>query len=275
MKITSYSLLCLVLALPLSQAADPSSAAPAAKTDAATPQLQLRGLLTIGNERQFSLVSPSRTAPAWVKLGDKVDGWELAEFKVAEEALVLKKEGQTFVLKLATSTIANVPADAAKATFAEAEEVLRKMDFERMMTKMMDQQKGAMGGMARQMAAGMGAKGADAEAVAAFQQKAMEAMVDAINIPGLKNDLAQIYSEAFTKDELRGISDFYGTPAGIAMVEKQPEISQKLNAVMMPRMMAAMPKIQAMAKEFAAEQMRKREESQSPAPAAPVEPGKN
>lgn len=267
-------LLSFALALPLiSSAADQASSSTTAAAN--TPQLQLRGLLTIGNERQFSLVSPSRTAPAWVKLGDKVDGWELAEFKAAEEALVLKKDGQTFVLKLSTSTIANAPANAPKATLADAEEVLRKMDFERMMTKMMEQQKGAMGGMAKQMAAGMGATGADAEAIGAFQQKAMEVMLDAMNMPGLKGELAQIYSETFTKDELRGISDFYGTPAGMAMVEKQPDISQKLNAVIMPRMMAAMPKVQALAKEFAAEQAQKRAAKSAPAgPAAPAEPAK-
>ncbi|HEX2852114.1 MAG TPA: DUF2059 domain-containing protein [Opitutaceae bacterium] len=269
MKIKTCCLLCLALAF--SSFARSAESAPAAAGDAPP---QLRGLLAMGDERQFSLVTPGRMAPTWVKLGGKFDGWELAEFKAAEEALVLKKEGRTVTLKLAGSSIADVPASAVKATIADAEEVLRKMDFERMMTRMMEQQKVAMSGMAKQMAAGAGGKSADAEAIGAFQQKAMDVMVEAMNISGMKSDLAQIYSETFTRDELRGLSDFYGTPAGQAMVEKQPEVSQKLNAIIMPRMMAAMPKIQAMGKEFAAEQAAKRAAA-NPAPAAPpAEPAK-
>mgnify|MGYP001556360294 CR=1 FL=1 len=230
-------------------AADPTPAAPEAAPE-------LRGVLIAGGTRQFSLVAPGRGTSAWVKVGQDFAGWELTEFKPAEESLVLKKDGRTLVLKLANSTVTEAPVAAAKATLADAEEVFRKMDFDRMMTRIVDQQKATMAALTRKMAAGAPA-GVDVEAREAFQKKTMDVLFDAMDLPGMKNDMVKVYSEIFSKDELRGLSDFYGTPAGQAMVDKQPEISQRMNDIMMPRMMAAMPRIQEMGKQFAAEQMAK------------------
>jgi uncharacterized protein len=248
----------------------PAFAAQTASASEGTPQL--RGLLSADGERQFSLVAPGGSAPKWVKLGATFDGWELADFKLADESLILKKDGRTVALKMEGTSIANAPGVAAKATLADAEDVLRKMDFERMMTRMLDQQKNAMANMTRQMSQGAGGNGVDREEMAAFQKKTMDMIFEAMNFAEMKNDMAKVYSETFTHDELSGLSDFYSTPAGQAMVEKQPEIAQKLNALMMPRLMAAMPKIQAMGKEFAAEQAaKKRAAAGAAAPAtAPV-----
>lgn len=267
MKIKT-SLICFLLTFPfLATEAQPVAASSAVTSDQPP---QLRGLLVAGSDRQFSLVAPGRAAPQWVKLGSTFDGWELAEFKAAEESLVLKKGVRTVTLKMEGSTAATAnptAAAGAKATLADAEEVLRKMDFERMMTRMMDQQKAAMVDMPRQMSRGAGANGVDREEMAAFQKKTMDVLFEAMNFAEMKGDMAKLYSEIFTRDELRGLSDFYSTPAGQAMVDKQPEVAQKLNALMMPRMMAAMPKVQAMGREFAAEQAAKRAASQPAAPA--------
>jgi hypothetical protein len=56
----------------------------------------------------------------------------------------------------------------------------------------------------------------------------------------LQDDIAGVYSQVFTKDELNGIADFYDTPSGQALLDKQPQIQQKMMQVMMPRMMQAM-----------------------------------
>ncbi|MEO7415370.1 MAG: DUF2059 domain-containing protein [Opitutaceae bacterium] len=251
--------LCLGLVL--------SSSTFAAETATAsdTPP-QLRGLLSTEGERLFSLVAPGGLAPKWVKLGATFDGWELADFKPADETLTLKKGAKTVMIKMEGSAIGSAASPAAKATLAQAEEVIRKMDFDRMMSKMMDQQKDAMVNMTRQM--GQGATtGADREAVAAFQKKTMDTLFEAMDFGQMKNDMAQVYSETFTADELRGLSDFYSTPSGLAMIEKQPEVAQKINGLMMSRMMTAMPKIQAMSKEFAAEQAAKRAAAGGSAPA--------
>lgn len=230
---------------------------------------ELRGVLIAGTVRQFSLVAPGSGSTAWAKVGDNFSGWELVEFKSADEALVLKKAGRTVVLKLADSAVANAPASSAKATLADAEEVFRKMDFDRMMSRIVDQQKTAMATMMRRAPVG---GNVDPEALAAFQKKTMDVMFDAMDLPGMKNDMVKAYSEIFSKDELRGLSDFYGTPAGQAMIDKQPAISQKMNEMMMPRMMAVMPKIQEMGKQFGAEQAAKAAAAKAAAAPAPAPP---
>jgi hypothetical protein len=266
MKTKICSLLCLALALPLgAKAADASAADTPAAVSEAKPQL--RGLLVADGERQFSLVTPGRVSPTWVKLGGKFDGWELADFKPTEEALVLKKEGRTLVLKMEASSVADARPAGSKATLADAEAVLQKMDFDRMMSRVLDQQKKAVVGMTKQMSQRMGATSADAEEFAAFQKKAMDVMFEAMNLEGMKGDMAKIYSDVFSKEELQGIAEFYSTSAGQALADKQPEISQKMNEILMPRMMAAIPKVQALAGEFAQKQAAKAEAKEAEAPA--------
>jgi uncharacterized protein len=131
------------------------------------------------------------------------------------------------------------------------------MDFKKMMTRVIEQQRQSVVAMVRQMAARNGAPGASPDELAAFQSRVMDAMWAKMKPADLAKDVAGIYSEVFTADELRALGKFYGTPAGIALVEKQPEIQQRMMQVMMPRLMGAMPKVQQMAQEFAREQAAK------------------
>ncbi len=48
-----------------------------------------------------------------------------------------------------------------------------------------------------------------------------------LNWDAIKNDLAQIYVEAFTTEELKGLIKFYKTPLGKKVAEKLPELTQK------------------------------------------------
>jgi hypothetical protein len=69
--------------------------------------------------------------------------------------------------------------------------------------------------------------------------------------------MAQIYADTFSKEELTALNDFQATPAGQAMIDKQPTVQEKMQAVMMPRIMSAMPKIQQMGMEFGKQQQAK------------------
>jgi uncharacterized protein len=261
------SLLCL-FALTTSAVIFSAETAPATGPEAPP---ELRGVLIAGGVRQFSLVAPGRGTSAWAKVGERFAGWDIVEFKPADETLVLKKDGRRLVLKLADSAVADAPPAAVKATLADAEEVFRKMDFDRMMSRIIDQQKVNMAAMARKMG---GPGGSDPEARAALQKKTMDLLFDAMDLPGMKNDMVKVYSEVFSKEELRGLADFYGTASGQALVDKQPEVSQKMNELILPRMMAAMPKIQEMQKQFTAEQAAKRQAAttEAVAPAAATAP---
>ncbi len=240
----------------------------AAEPPGTGPVPELRGLLASGGERRFALFMPSDGQTAWVGIGGSFAGWNLSAYRQAEDALVLVKDGREVLLKLSSSKIG--VADE-KATLADAEAVLGKMKFEEMIGKVLAQQKQMMLGMTKKM---MGnPKGMDQAAYAAFQSKVSDAMFAAMKPEEMKADFTKIYSEVFTKSELQGLADFYGSTAGQALIDKQPEIQQKSMAVMMPRMMAAMPQIQQLSAEFTKEQAAKQATaaaSATPAPAAPT-----
>jgi hypothetical protein len=219
---------------------------------------QLKGVLNTGREKLFGLSTETGDSSAWVPLGKAFQGYTLKSYDDTKSLLVFEHEGKTFELTLATAKIAS--AEAAKgtpATVADAAAVIDRMHFEEMMVKIMDQQKKAMAsGMAQQMAKQMGGK-VDPKDFEEFQSKVMDVMLEAMNPPQMKKDITEIYAQTFTKEQLTALGDFYDTPAGQALNDKQPEVQQKLQAVMMPRIMAAMPKVQQMGMEFGKQQQAK------------------
>lgn len=235
--------------------------------DTATALPELRGVLATGADRRFALSEPGGNSTAWVSVGQSFAGWKLTAYRPEADALVLTRDGREVLLKLSASTIGK--ADGTKATLADAEAVLSKMKFEEMLGKILEQQKKTMVGMTQKM---MGnSKGVDAKDIAAFQGKVMDTMFAELNPEAMRADMAKIYSETFTKNELQGLSDFYGTEAGRAMIDKQPELTQKMNDLMIPRMMAAMPKVQKLSMEFGQEQAAKKKvaaAASEPTPAA-------
>lgn len=226
------------------------------------PLPELRGVLATGTERRFALSEPGGASTAWVTVGQEFAGWTLSAYRAEDDSLILTRDGREFVLKLSASTIGRV--DATKATLADAEALLSKMKFEEMLGKILEQQKQTMISMTQKMAGNM--KGVDAAEMAAFQTKVMDTMFAELTPEAMRGDMAKIYSEVFTQNEIKGLSDFYGTAAGRAMIDKQPELTQKMNALMIPRVMAAMPKVQKLSVEFAQEQAAKKKAAAAPAP---------
>jgi len=219
---------------------------------------QLKGVLNTGREKLFGLSTQTGDSSAWVPLGKAFQGYALKSYDDAKSLLVFEHEGKTYELTLATAKIAT--ADAAQgtpATVADAAAVIDRMHFEEMMVKIMDQQKKSMAsGMSQQMAKQMGGK-VDPKDFADFQSKVMDVMAEAMNPAQMKKDVTEIYAQTFTKEQLAALGDFYDTPAGQALNDKQPEVQQKLQAIMMPRIMSAMPKVQELGMEFGKQQQAK------------------
>jgi uncharacterized protein len=225
---------------------------------------ELRGMLATGKDRRFALSIPGGDT-AWVGIGGKFAGWTLKEFNAAEDVVVLVKDGQETRLKLSSSKIGE--ADV-KATLADAEAVMDKMKFEEMFAKIMDQQKKSVVEMMRSTTGKM--KGVDAADLAAFQTKVMDVMFTEMKPEEMKADVTQIYSEVFTKAELKGLGAFYDTAAGQAMIDKQPEIQKRMTELMMPRMMLGMAKIGPLSAEFAKQQAEKKKAATAAAAAVPA-----
>jgi hypothetical protein len=243
----------LLLTFITAQAADPG------------PMPELRGEITTGDDRRFALALPGGSQTAWVGIGETFEGWKLTDYIQANDSLALSKDGAEATVRLSNSVIttsapagsrATAPAPArgaTKATMAEAEDVLDKMRFDQMMGLMLEQQKKAATGLVRQLATQAGAAGSSAEDQA-FQGRLLDAMFAELTPAAMRDDVARTYSEVFTKEELQGLASFYTSPTGRTLVGKQAEISQRLMAVMTPHLLAAMPKMQQMAQDFAAGQ---------------------
>ena len=218
---------------------------------------QLKGVLNTGREKLFGLSTETGDSSAWVPLGKGFQGYTLKSYDDAKSLLLFEHDGKSYELTLATAKITTAEAvKGTPATIADAAAVIDRMHFEEMIARTMEGQKKAMVGMSQKMAQQMGGK-VDPKDFEAHQAKVMDAMVEAMNIPQMKNDMTQIYSDTFSKEELTALGDFYTTPAGQAMIDKQPVVQEKLQAIMMPRIMSAMPKIQQLSKEFGQQQKAK------------------
>ena len=62
----------------------------------------------------------------------------------------------------------------------------------------------------------------------------------------LEPDYIALYKNTFTEEEVKGMIDFYGTPAGKAMVDKMPKVMDQTVALLqqhMPRVMQRMQEV--------------------------------
>jgi hypothetical protein len=230
--------LCLALLLTASAAlaADSDSTPPAAPA-ATGGKPVLHGLIASGDSVRFLLTTPGEGDGKWYSLGDTVGNWKLASYRDQDGVLVLSRDGAS---NLELSLVHDHAAAAdSQATLAQAQALLKQINFSQMMQKVLAQQKQAMTAMTRQALTQRGLSGAALDAALAKQAKAMDAVWGAMDMSSMQDDIAQIYSEVFTPSELSAISDFYSTPAGEAMIEKTPLVQQKTMQIMMPRIMQA------------------------------------
>ena len=267
------------LGLPMVAAmADETAAAPAAQTPDAAAAVQpaapakpeFRGMLATKKEKRFLLSTPGVSNSEWVVVGDSFQGWKLESYNDADSTLLLKQsDGTQFTLSMADKKV--TPGEL-KATVADADRVLKKMHFAEMMNKVLEQQKQAMIQMMARQGGGKLPPGTTREEMAAFQAKVLDKVFSQIQGSDMENDIAQIYSNVFTPDELNGLADFYDTPTGQALIAKQPAVQQQMMQVMMPRMMALQPQIQQMTSDFKAQQAAKAAAAAPAAPAAQAAP---
>jgi uncharacterized protein len=236
--------------------------------------------LTMGKEHRFVLASPSAgKTSSFLRIGETFEGYALKAYDAKTGELSLEHDGKV-VKRTLVSDAATTNAPAIAATAADALRLLDAMNFEEMMDRMLVGMKKQQGAAIQQMMGQMGKAGPERDAVVAFQKKVLDEMMSALNGAEMKADVAKAYSEVFTKDELQGLAGFYSTPLGQVFSEKQPLLQEKMSEVMMPRMMAFMPKMQQMQREFATEMRAKRDAAKAaaaaaPAPEAPPAPANN
>ena len=231
--------------------------------------------LAIGREHRFVLVDSTGKTSSFLKLGEGFAGYTLKDYDTKTGELSLERGGKiSKVTLVADAAAVNAPAKTP-ATIADATALLNAMNFEQMMDKTMAGIKKQQAAMAEKMTMQMAGPNADREAITSFQKKIFDEMMSALTGAEVKADIAKAYTEVFTKEEMQALAGFYSSPTGQMFSEKQPILAEKMNEAMMPRMMAAMPKVQQMAKDFAAEQKAKKAAAGGRAAPAPAPAPKN
>lgn len=227
--------------------------------------------LTMGREHRFVLVDTTGKTSSFLALGDSFAGYKLKSYDAKSGVLEVERDGATAKLTLVgDAAIANAPAAPTKATLADAQAVLTAMNFEQMMEKTMAVVRKQQTAMVDQMMGRMVPASGDREAVVELQKRMINEIMSVMNYSEMKDEVAKAYSEVFSKEQLAALGGFFNSPAGQMYTEKQPELAERMNALMAPRMMAAMPKVQQMAKDFAQQMKAKREAAAGGAPATPA-----
>jgi uncharacterized protein len=213
---------------------------------------ELRGILVTGQDHRFALVGSGGGYSRWASLGDTVEGWKLVDYISTDDAIVLSRDSQKVTVRLCTATVGEAGANSGVQTAtATADEVLHKMKFEAMWDRIFAEQKKAIvGGMRQQASAEFAKLGLPQDEIDTLLDKMGDAVVVGLQPDAMRQDFARIFTEVYTKDELRGMADFYDTAAGKAWAEKQPEVQQKLMQSMMPRVMQGMPAAQKVAADY-------------------------
>jgi hypothetical protein len=234
-------------------------------------------LLTVGKEHRFVLVSPTGKVSPFLRPGQAFEGYTVGAYDAKQGTLTVERDGKSHVLSLVAGAAAGEAQMTTAATASDAHAVLTAMNFEDMMDK-------TMAGVRRQQAAGVeqmtkkmvppSADPQTREDIAAFQKKLIEEMMSGVTGAAIKDEVAKAYAEVFTKEELQTLSAFYQTPTGKMFADKQPELAEKMNGVVMTKMMEAGPRTQKMIQDFQAQMRAKKaaaagNATPTPAPEAP------
>lgn len=127
-------------------------------------------------------------------------------------------------------------------------ELMQIMNFDKTMQSMQGQMRGMMEEQFKSYAACEAAQPVLEE----FSGRLTDRMMGYLTDEELKVDIAAVYADVFTVEELRGVVDFYRSPLGKKLVERMPELMQKSMVITQDRMKAMMPELQALGEEYGA-----------------------
>jgi hypothetical protein len=160
----------------------------------------------------------------------------------------MKHAALFLVLALSFPLGAQTP-DAAKR--AKVQEFLGLLHMDRTMKQMMNGMRQQVSTMTSQMI-GDHATAQQKAQLARFQNQVFDFVNTRMGWKSMEPEYVELYAETFSDEELDGIIAFYKTPAGVSMIAKTPELTQKSLAISQKKMAEVMPDLQKMIQDFAA-----------------------
>jgi uncharacterized protein len=145
---------------------------------------------------------------------------------------------------LACLLIACVPLHAAPPKKESVEKLLVVTDVEKLLTSMQQQIDGVMKNAMNEAFRGQQMTPEAAALSERLQKKLMTNFRSELSWEKMKDLYIRVYTETFTQEEIDGLLEFYGSPAGKAFVAKMPMVMQKTMSLMQERMAPMMENTQ-------------------------------
>ena len=140
---------------------------------------------------------------------------------------------------------------AAQGKQAQVEELFQLMRMEQTYAKMMDTvMKQTKSSVMQQVLGRQVPPGLEAD-IEQLQNEVGDILMRYMGWNALKSDYVRLYAEAFSEQELTAILAFYRTPAGQALIERQPLLMDRSSEVVQRKMVEAGPAVQAKMAEWA------------------------
>jgi hypothetical protein len=163
------------------------------------------------------------------------------------------KYGITFALIFVCTLV----AQAAPPTDQSINEMMNVMQLEALLNQALKQMdEGIAKGMEEgleQATKGKELSPAQKTAVENFRKKFSATMSEELSLAKVKSFYLQAYRDTFTQEEVNAIITFYKSPAGKAIVEKNPTVMAKAGALTQVRIDPLTQKLRTMQEEFVKE----------------------
>jgi len=127
-----------------------------------------------------------------------------------------------------------------------AEEIMKLTN----MQKMMDQTKVQIQQMQIRVMQQLKVSEKDKKGAAEFQNKINEMIFNELTWDNIKSEYIKLFVDVYTIDELKGLVQFYKSPAGQSLIKKQPIIMQKSMMISQSKIQKLIPKLKKMTDEF-------------------------
>lgn len=154
---------------------------------------------------------------------------------------------------MAVGVLATVPCWAMAQQPSEAS-VLRLIEASRMSKMMSDQAMSSLRGVTDQLIS-KNVTMTDAQRVKfkEYTERVAAIQKEVMSFDRMKPMFVKLYQDTFTQDEVDGMTAFYESPPGKALVEKTPKLMQNMAPMMGQLMQDMMPRLQAESVKFAQE----------------------
>lgn len=165
---------------------------------------------------------------------------------------MLKTALLTCLLTCTAATVAaESNADATKRSpeMDAAVELLALMDMDKMMAGMQEHVEMMLHSQIQPLASCAAAQ----PAVETFSKEASALITNQLSGETFLPEIAELYVEVFSLDELQGMIEFYRSPLGQKLLARMPELMQRSMSIGEQQMMAVMPKLEEISTRFGSE----------------------